>query len=71
MKTKHDKLIRELATELILDGARDVEFLTVTEKLADRTESFDMDEDELARVAEAIDDLIPKATVTVEWPKTI
>jgi hypothetical protein len=54
--------IRHHATEIILDHARDVEFLSITEYLADHDLSDPGD-----HVAKAIDDLIGEATVTVEW----
>ena len=57
--------IRQHAEEIILDHARDVEFLTIAEHLADR--DIDDPDDDTAR---AIDDMIRKATVTVEFPES-
>lgn len=57
-----DDEIREYATTLILERARDVEFLSIHE-MADGEIS---DED-----ARKVDNLITKATVTVSWPKYV
>jgi hypothetical protein len=56
--------IREHATGLILDHARDVEWLSIHESLED----FDLTADEADRVAKQIDEFIAKATITVELP---
>jgi hypothetical protein len=54
--------IRRHATEIILDQARDVEFLSIAEYLADHHV-----DDPDGETAKAIDDAIREATVTVEW----
>lgn len=59
----NDTEIRELATELILDHARDIEWLTIGERLPD-----DVPDDEREEVKRKIDDLIVKAKITVELP---
>lgn len=61
----NDTEIRELATEIILDHARDVEWLTINECLPEG-----LSPDEAERAAKEIDDLIAKATITVELPGT-
>jgi hypothetical protein len=58
--------IRDYATELILDHARDVEFLSISEHLADL--DLELSDDEHDEACKAIDDLIRVATVTVEFP---
>ncbi len=55
--------IRTHAIWLVKDHAKDVEFLSVAERLADA--EVDDPNDDLAR---AIHDEIRKATVTVTWP---
>ena len=58
-----DEEIRELATELILDHARDIEWLTINECLPEGLSEADAN-----AAAKEIDDLIVKATITVELP---
>ncbi len=58
--------IREHATNLILDHARDVEFLSIAERLADH--GIDDLGDHIAQV---IAEAIREATVTVEWPEPV
>jgi hypothetical protein len=55
--------IRELATELILDHARDIEWLTIGERLPE-----DVPEGDRERIKHEIDGLIALATITVELP---
>lgn len=57
--------IRELATELILDHARDIEWLTIGEMLPEGLTHAEHDE-----AKRKIDDLIRRATITVELPGT-
>lgn len=63
--------MRELAAEIVLDHARDIEFLSVCERLGDLEEDceveFDSDEDR-HRIALAIHELARTATVDVSWP---
>jgi hypothetical protein len=56
--------LREYAETLILEHARDVEFLSIHE-MAEEHAPGGVITDEEARV---VDDLIAKATVTVSWP---
>lgn len=58
---EQEQQARDIATDLILDHARDVEFLSIVEKLDDR--EIDDPDDELAK---RISDLISTATITVE-----
>lgn len=58
-----DEEIRELATTLILDHARDVEWSAIGERLPD-----DVPADHRVEVKRKIDDLIIKATITVKLP---
>lgn len=55
--------LREHAAEIMLDHARDVEFLSVAEHLADQ--EIDDPNDDLAR---EIHDLIHTADITISWP---
>lgn len=57
--------IRTHATEIILDHARDIEPLSISEYL----EELDLPAAEHNSAREAIDDAITAATVTVEWPQ--
>lgn len=54
--------IRRHATDIILDHARDVEFLSISEHL----EELDLTGDEHDAACHAIDEAIRTATVTVE-----
>jgi hypothetical protein len=56
--------IRDHATDIILDHAQDVEFLSISEHLED----LGLSEAEHADACNAIDEAIREATVTVEWP---
>jgi hypothetical protein len=56
--------IRELAVEIILDHARDVEFLTIVEALPEGLSAAEADQ-----AAKQIDDLIGTADLTVELPE--
>ena len=56
-----DERVREIAEEIVLDHARDIEFLSVCERLDD--EGVDDGRGDLAR---RIHDLAMSATVTVE-----
>lgn len=56
-----DERVREIAEEIVLDHARDIEFLSVAERLAE--EAVDDPNDDLAR---RIHGLAMSATVTVE-----
>lgn len=56
---------RDYAATLILEHARDVEYMSVFEMAEEYLEGADEIEDEDAK---AVHDLIHKATVTVSWP---
>lgn len=58
--------IRKHATTLILDHARDIEFLTIHEHFYN--EDMELDEAEADKAANAIADLIRKAEITVSFP---
>jgi hypothetical protein len=60
-----DDEIREYATTLILDHARDVEYLSIHEMAEQHAPSGEISDED----ARKVDDLITKATVTVSWPK--
>lgn len=57
--------IRQHATEIILDHARDVEFLSISEHL----EHLWLPVDEHDAACVAIDKLVRTATITVEFPE--
>lgn len=57
--------IRRQATGIILDHARDVEYLSISEHL----EKLDLPEVEHDAACEAVADAIRTATVTVEFPE--
>lgn len=59
--------IRTHATEILLDHARDVEYLSISERLDDL--GLDLPEAEHDAACEAIHDAIRTATVTVDWPE--
>ncbi len=54
---------RDYAATLILNHARDVEYLTVHEMAEEHTESGEISDED----AKAVHDLISKATVTISW----
>lgn len=59
-----DDEIREYATTLILEHARDVEFLTIHEMAEEHAPGGEISDED----AKKVDDLITKATVEVSWP---
>lgn len=56
--------IRAYATTLILDHARDVEYLTIHEMAEEHLDGGEISGDD----AKAVSELISSATITVEWP---
>lgn len=61
--------LRAFVTDIILDHARDVEFLSVTEMLED--DLYALDDDARDEVCRNVHDLIRKATVSVSWPREV
>jgi hypothetical protein len=58
--------IRDYAATLIIDHARKVEYLTITELAG---EQYDLGAEGISEQdADAVNDLITKATVVVSWP---
>ncbi|HET9889691.1 MAG TPA: hypothetical protein VFQ42_04250 [Mycobacterium sp.] len=57
--------IRQYAETLILDHARDVEFLTVHEMAEEHVPGGEISDED----AKAVHDLIGTAIVTVSWPE--
>lgn len=57
--------LRQAAAAIILDHARDVEFLSISEHL----QELGLPEAEHDTACESIDELIRTATVTVDWPE--
>lgn len=55
--------LREYATTLILEHARDIEYLTIFDMSEEHAGVYISDED-----AEKVSELIGRATVTVEFP---
>jgi hypothetical protein len=60
---------REIAEEIVLDQAREVEHLTICERLSDEDGYDDLPEDEQDALADEVHELIDKATVTVTFPE--
>lgn len=58
-----DEELKDYATDLILSHARDVEYLSIFEMAEEYTGEEISDED-----AQRVDDLMCKATITVEFP---
>jgi hypothetical protein len=58
--------LHAFARDIVLDHAKDVEFLSVTEMLED--DLYEYDEDAQAEICREVHDLIRKASVTVSWP---
>ena len=58
-----DDELRAYATALILEHARDIEYLSIFEMAEEHTSASISDED-----AAKVDQLLTKATVTVSWP---
>jgi hypothetical protein len=56
--------LREYATTLILEHARDVELMTIIELAEEHAPSGDISDND----AERVSDLIGTATITVSWP---
>lgn len=61
------KRARELAIELILDHAKDIEYLSISERIGDFDQSM-LNDEERDELASLVDDLISKATVRVFLP---
>jgi hypothetical protein len=59
--------IRKHATEILLDHARDVEYLSISEHLDDQDLGLSIPEHDAA--CREIDEAIRAATVTVDWPE--
>jgi hypothetical protein len=55
---------REYAATLVLEHARDVEYMSVHEMAEEHLEGGEISDED----AKAVHDLISKATVTVSWP---
>jgi hypothetical protein len=62
--------LREIAADLMIDHARDVEFGTVAEHLADDERYSDLPDDERDALARAIHDLIAESDITVSFPES-
>lgn len=62
--------LRELAAEIILDHARDIEYLSVSEMLSDQLEGFDyLGDDDQDQITRSVHDLCRKGTITVDFPQ--
>lgn len=68
MSTPDPQLVREQARQIILSHAKDVDYTSIGEIIADYDEFSSLPEDEFERVQGQIDKLIRNATVTVSWP---
>lgn len=62
-----DDEIREYATTLILEHARDIEYLSIHEMAEEHLEGGEISDED----ARKVDDLITKATVEVSWPSAV
>lgn len=60
--------LRELAAEIVLDHARDIEYLSVSEMLEHEVDIDEIGEAEYDRIARQVHDLATTASLTVEWP---
>lgn len=59
--------IKDYATEVILEHARDIEYLSVFEMVDQYTDYDEISDEDAKKVM----DLIDKATVTVEFPEAV
>lgn len=59
-----DAQLREHATEIILNHARDIEFLSISEHLED----LDLGDEDHDEATAAIDALHSQATINISWP---
>jgi hypothetical protein len=66
--TIDDGTIREQARRIILDHAKDIEYLSIGEMIADLDEFSGLPEDEFDRAQGRIDKMIRNGTVTVTFP---
>lgn len=62
-----DDELREYATTVILDHARDVEWLSLFEMAEEHLDGGEISDGD----ANEVMDLIRNATITVEWPRLV
>lgn len=63
-----DSTIREQARNIILDHAKDIEYLSIGEMIGDLDQFSGLPEEEFDRAQGRIDKMIRNAVVTVSWP---
>lgn len=66
--TPDPQLVQELATELMLDAAREVDYMGIGERYFDDERCADLDDEQKEALQDAISDFISEATVTVTAP---
>lgn len=62
------QLVQELATELMLDAARDIDYMGIGERYFDDERCAGLDEDQQTALQDAISEFISEATVVVTAP---
>lgn len=63
-------LVCELGTELMLDAAREIDYMGIAERYFDDNRCSGLDEEQLEALQDAIADFVSKATITVTAPAT-
>jgi hypothetical protein len=59
--------LRRIAAEIMLDHARDVEFLSISEMSEDEESLKNLSEQDRDQALREIDDLIAKANIDISW----
>ncbi|MFD7554191.1 DUF6884 domain-containing protein [Streptomyces sp. NPDC059835] len=60
--------VRRLATQILLDHTRDIEFMSIGEAISDTPDTAGLDDHGLEALQRAVDDALRQATVQVSWP---
>ncbi|HEY8977866.1 MAG TPA: hypothetical protein VIN75_26865 [Burkholderiaceae bacterium] len=63
----HPDVLEAVAAEIILEHARDVEFMSINEMTAEDERFAGLDEDQRDEACRIISELIPRANVTIDW----
>jgi hypothetical protein len=66
--TPDPKLVQELGTELMLDAAREIDYMGIGERYFDDERCAHLDDDQKEALQDAISDFVSEATVTVAGP---
>jgi hypothetical protein len=66
--TLDPQILQEIARNIVLDHAKDIDYIGIGEMLADFDKFSSLPEDEFEHVQGRVDKMIRNAVVTVTWP---